>query len=166
MARLLNSSDRIYKDTYSHVIPASKILAITTGTIYFSATQTTTPTTFTFSNLNIPISNIQNTPYLATFATELQINDLIFVPTFQIVTAKITPLNDANPPEVSLTQLNSVKLTWSEIKPEDKTPEGSLYQTYKNLFNSAFETIQNDETGKTIRYCAGVILTPYYGKSS
>lgn len=115
---------------------------------------------------NIPISNIQNTPYLATFATELQINDLIFVPTFQIVTAKITPLNDENPPEVSLTQLDSVKLTWSEIKPEDKTPEGSLYQTYKNLFNNTFETIQNDETGKTIRYCAGVILTPYYGKSS
>ena len=112
------------------------------------------------------ISTIQNTPYLMTFATELQINDLIFVPTFQIVTVKITTLVEGNPPEVSFTQLDSVKLTWSEIKPEDKTPEGSLYQTYKNLFNNTFETISTDETSKTIRYCAGVIMTPYYGKSS
>lgn len=112
------------------------------------------------------ISTIQNTPYLVTFATELQINDLIFVPTFQIVTVKITTLVEGNPPEVSITQLDSVKLTWSEIKPEDKTQEGSLYQTYKNLFNNTFETIATDETSKTIRYCAGVILTPYYGKSS
>lgn len=115
---------------------------------------------------NLPISGIQNTPYLVTFATELQINDLIFVPTFQIVTAKITTSVEGNPPEVVPTQLDSVKLTWSEIKPEDKTPEGSLYQTYKNLFNNTFETISTDETSKTIRYCAGVIMTPYYGKSS
>ena len=46
-----NSSDRIYTGYYSHVIPSSKILATTTGTINFSATQTNTPTTFTFSGL-------------------------------------------------------------------------------------------------------------------
>lgn len=115
---------------------------------------------------NTTISNTQNTPYLTTFATELQINDLIFLPTFQIVTVKIKTSVEGNPPEVVVTQLDSVKLTWSEIKPEDKTPEGALYQTYKNLFNNTFETISTDETSKTIRYCAGVIMKPYYGKSS
>lgn len=115
---------------------------------------------------NVTIGQVANSPYLATFATELQINDLIFVPTFQINTIKITTSVDGNPPEVVVTQLDSVALTWSEIKPEDKTPEGSLYQTYKNLFDSRFETIASDETSKTIRYCAGVIMTPYYGKST
>lgn len=55
------SADRIYSDYYSHVIPSSKILATTTGTVSFSATQTNTPTTFTFSNLNLPTSSIGST---------------------------------------------------------------------------------------------------------
>ena len=56
-----NSSDRIYTEYYSHVIPSSKILATTTGTINFSATQTNTPTTFTFSGLNLSTSSIGST---------------------------------------------------------------------------------------------------------
>lgn len=56
-----NSSDRIYSGYYSHVIPSSKILATTTGTIRFSATQTNTPTTFTFSGLNLSTSSIGST---------------------------------------------------------------------------------------------------------
>lgn len=56
-----DSSDRIYSGYYSHVIPSSKILATTTGTISFSATQTNTPTTFTFSGLNLSTSSIGST---------------------------------------------------------------------------------------------------------
>lgn len=53
-----DSTDRIYTGYYSHVIPSSKVLATTSGTISFSATQTNTPTTFTFSNLNLSPSAI------------------------------------------------------------------------------------------------------------
>lgn len=56
-----DSSDRIYSGYYSHVIPSSKILATTTGTISFSANQTNTPTTFTFSGLNLSTSSIGST---------------------------------------------------------------------------------------------------------
>lgn len=56
-----NSSDRIYSGYYSHVIPSSKILATTTGTISFSANQTNTPTTFTFSGLNLSTSSVGST---------------------------------------------------------------------------------------------------------
>lgn len=116
---------------------------------------------------SITIGSTQNSPYFTTFATELQINDLIFVPYFVIKTVKITTkVESSTNPIVTIDEIDSNYFTWSQIKPEDKTPEGSLYQTYKNLFNSDFEIISTDATSKTIQYCAGVIMSPYYGKSS
>lgn len=112
---------------------------------------------------NTPINQTQNSPYFITFAAELQINDLIFVPYFSIKTVKITNTTENT---VTVTELDNNYFTWSQIKPEDKSPEGALYQTYKNLFNNDFEVISTDATSKTVRYCAGVIMSPYYGKSS
>lgn len=113
------------------------------------------------------IGQISCSPYFATFAEELQINDLIFVPYFVIKTVKITTtVESATTPIVTITELDSGFFTWAQIKPEDKTPEGVLHQTYKNLFNNDVEVISTDADSKTLRYCAGVIMSPYYGKSS
>ena len=131
--------------------------SVTTGTITFA-----NPFTQAYQDVNM--TGVQSSPYFVTFPQELKINDLIFVPHFVIKTVTITSTDATN----NIVKISAVSdtFTWAQIKPEDKTPAGEYYETYKNLYTNTYEVVSTQQDSKVIRFCAGVLLTPYYGKSS
>lgn len=107
-----------------------------------------------------------NSPLNVAPLEELHINNLIFVPRFVIKEIEYYNYDDIsggyqNSDNASVSTMYS----WADIKPEDKTPAGEHYDA--DLFDKGWKEIDPvNEDGRRFRYCCGVFLIPYYGKSS
>lgn len=96
--------------------------------------------------------------------TTLDINRLIFVPTFSITTLTFSGKVEGHEGVFTSVSSRTDAYTWSQLKPEDKTPAGDYYEEYKTLFSSGWEEVQSEIAGtRVFRYCNGAKLVPYYG---
>lgn len=111
--------------------------------------------------INVALSS--NDLYETTSLSQLEFNNLIFLPIFVICTTTVTENSNGT---ITTSGESINYYTWNDIKPEDKTPAGQYYETYKNLFTNRYEIISSSENTKTYRYCKCVLIKPYYGKSS
>ena len=107
-----------------------------------------------------------NSPLNVAPLTELKINNLVWVPTFRVKEIEYYGYDDVTGGYTSvLNPSATTNYTWADIKPEDKTPAGEHYDA--DLFEKGWtEITPTKEDGRRFRYCCGVELTPYYGKSS
>lgn len=107
-----------------------------------------------------------NSPLNVAPLTELKINDLVWVPTFRVKEIEYYGYDDVTGGYTTvLNPTATTNYTWADVKPEDKTPAGEHYDA--DLFEKGWTEIEpTKEDGRRFRYCCGVELTPYYGKSS
>lgn len=107
-----------------------------------------------------------NSPLNVAPIESLQINNLIFVPTFRVKEIEYYGYDDVTGGYTSvLNPSATTNYTWAQIKPDDKTPAGADYDA--DLFENGWtEITPTQEDGRRFRYCCGVELTPYYGKCS
>lgn len=118
---------------------------------------------------SININGTANTPLNVAPLNELKINNLVFVPYFIVKSIEyygaVEGMETLN--AYRNTRGTNVGIyTWDQIKPEDKSEEGSNYNS--NLFTKGYEIDENPyyEDGLKFNYVAGCVLVPYYGKSS
>lgn len=106
-----------------------------------------------------------NSPLNVAPLESLQINNLIFVPLFRINEIEYYGYDDVVGGYANVSSSSTTNYTWSQIKPQDKTPAGEYYDA--DLFERGWKEITaTHEDGRRFRYCCGVELTPYYGKCS
>lgn len=116
-------------------------------------------------NKNLLTAQTTNSPLNVAPLTELKINDLIWVPTFRVKEIEYYDYDDVAEGYASVSESNTTNYTWAQIKPEDKTPAGEFYD--EDLFTVGWKEIEPTREGaRRFRYCVGVDLTPYYGKTS
>lgn len=115
---------------------------------------------------NVSSNGSNNSPLNIAPLESLQINNLIFVPVFRVKEIEYYDYDDTVDGYANvLNPSTTTNYTWSQIKPEDKTPAGDDYDA--DLFEKGWSEITpTKEDGRRFRYCCGVFLTPYYGKSS
>lgn len=108
-------------------------------------------------------SATNNNIYGTTFLNNLDLNKLILVPYFNIMTVTLSGKNtDAKGNEnyTTISTSNTI-YTWSQIKPEDLLPEGSQYD--EELWNKGYKVVSSDNNSITIKLVTGGSVTPYYG---
>lgn len=116
-------------------------------------------------NKSLATSGNSNSPLNVAPLEELHINDLIWLPIFKFNEVEYYNFDDVAEGYANVTYGSSVSYYWGDIKPEDKTPAGEHYDA--DLFEKGWTEIEPvHEGGRRFRYCCGVYLTPYYGKSS
>lgn len=119
-------------------------------------------------NENLTTNNVYSHWWMS-FINELKINDLIVVPYFTIKTIKFSGRNSYDSTNDSAAYYSNINITeeilkWVDIKNQDKTNAGSKYD--EDLWNNGWKLINSDSDSVTYKYCSGVTLIPYYGKSS
>lgn len=126
------------------------------------------------NNKNITNGGNSNSPFNVAPLNSLKINDLIWLPKFIFREVEYYNRNT----DLDIDYYTSRDLTsnytscyWKDIKPEDKTPKGNLYDDttcdYQEIFDKGFteiEPVHGD--GVRYKFCCGVVMIPYYGKSS
>ena len=121
---------------------------------------------YTLDNASVSVNGTANTPLNIAPLNEMKINNLIWLPKFLIREVEYynyegSPVNGYR----NMTQTTGTWYTWSQIKNEDNTSEGSDYD--ENLFDVGYKEITaTHEDGVRFKYVAGVALTPYYGACS
>lgn len=117
-------------------------------------------------NKNVSAFGNSNSPLNVAPLESLQINNLIFAPRFVIKEIEYYNYDDVSGGyQDVLNPSSNVLYSWSDIKPADKTPAGENYDA--DLFDKGWKEIDPvNEGGRRFRYCCGVYLIPYYGKSS
>jgi len=115
---------------------------------------------------NVLTSGISNSPLNITPLEHLEINNLIFVPRFVFKEIEYYNYDAAADGYKSIINTSvSTMYSWADIKPADNTPAGEYYDA--DLFEKGWKEIDPDnDDGKRFRFCLGVYLIPYYGKSS
>ena len=114
---------------------------------------------------NMGAGGNSNSPLNVAPLESLQINNLIFMPLFRINEIEYYGYDDVVGGYANVSSSSTTNYTWSQIKPEDKTPAGEFYDA--DLFEKGWtEITPTHEDGRRFRYCCGVELTPYYGKCS
>ena len=107
-----------------------------------------------------------NSPLNIAPLEELHINNLILVPRFIIKEIEYYNYDDVADGYQSVdNQATATLYSWADIKPADNTPAGENYDA--DLFDTGWKEITPvHEDGRRFRFCCGVYLIPYYGKSS
>lgn len=115
---------------------------------------------------NVSAFGVSNSPLNIAPLETLQINNLIFVPQFIIKEIEYYNYDDVSGGYRNVvTPTATVLYSWSDIKPEDKTPAGAQYD--EDLFEKGWKEIDPvNEGGRRFKFCCGVVLIPYYGKCS
>lgn len=115
---------------------------------------------------NVLTTGNSNSPLNIAPLEHLEINNLIFVPRFVIKEFEYYNYDAAADGYKSIINTSvSTMYSWADIKPADNTPAGEHYDA--DLFEKGWKEIDPvNEDGKRFRFCLGVYLIPYYGKSS
>lgn len=113
---------------------------------------------------NLSSNGNSNSPLIVAPLNNLKINDLVFLPKFIFRTVKYLNKNEYGYTTVQYSTSAETKY-WYQIKPEDKTEQGVEYNS--DLYTKGYvETSTPQDDFLEFKYCCGVILLPYYGKSS
>ena len=115
---------------------------------------------------NVLTTGNSNSPLNIAPLEHLEINNLIFVPRFVFKEFEYYNYDAAADGYKSIINTSvSTMYSWADIKPADNTPAGEHYDA--DLFEKGWKEIDPvNEDGKRFRFCLGVYLIPYYGKSS
>ena len=115
---------------------------------------------------NVLTTGNSNSPLNIAPLEHLEINNLIFVPRFVFKEFEYYNYDAAADGYKSIINTSvSTMYSWADIKPADNTPAGDQYDA--DLFEKGWKEIDPvNEDGKRFRFCLGVYLIPYYGKSS
>ena len=115
---------------------------------------------------NVLTTGNSNSPLNIAPLEHLEINNLIFVPRFVFKEFEYYNYDAAADGYKSIINTSvSTMYSWADIKPADNTPAGEHYDA--ELFEKGWKEIDPvNEDGKRFRFCLGVYLIPYYGKSS
>lgn len=124
---------------------------------------------------NVPTtgSGSVNHPYL-TFISSINVNDLILIPRFVIGTLRLYNYRGGENSQDFIDGIGNYyanysfsdrqAFTWSEVKNEDNTSEGSSYD--RELFENGYKVISSDSDSITYQVVIGVGIEVLYGKSS
>lgn len=123
---------------------------------------------FIRNDKNVNMNQQTSTPFMLAPLNGIKINELIFVPYFSIREIEYYNYDSVNDcyKSTATNQTDFIGVrTWSQVKNEDKTPEGTYYDP--DLFSVGWKEIDAvNEDGRRFQYVNGVYLVPYYGKCS
>lgn len=117
---------------------------------------------------NSSTSGWANNPLNVAPLNSLKVNELVFLPIFTFREVEYYNYNSETGLYSNIVHSSNVqiqRLYWKDIKPEDNTEQGQYYDD--DLYLNGYKEIQAvNADGRRFKYCCGVTLIPYYGKSS
>lgn len=97
---------------------------------------------------------------------QFEINKLILNPIFIFANITLSGYNYYNDGGIYYKDITATgySKSWSEIKNQDKTPQGADYDD--DLFTNGYKINSRDSDSISITCCIGCLITPFYGESS